>query len=402
MADEDSKPPRQLKKGNLPQYGLPELGRPQVVPRQMALYEIIPEDNAPHVPTPGWPTPGWPTDWPSSWLFTDTLPQGATDDTIEPPLRRRKKRWPIVIAVLLMLILASGVAMYFYLHHQAAEREQRRIGAYEDLNAAIALIQECDPVVIRLDLATERQVTAEAVLELRALLDLLPGTEQRLDLALEKAQGAYDAFSEPTDQELCRHVLDAATFRKQMLSAGKKLIETDIEAITSLGLFTEAWELIVLADDEMREAAALSTAGGSTRVRQAAELNQSASVRLDAAQAKIAEAQAAFSGVSYGVVARYVDLKKEAAVLAVQADEATLRSDFASAVEANLAFGNKDKEVVVAAALIPTDPVSLVTTAYDNITAQVRDVYRSARASAADSDAYVRDYVGVGIQTGLQ
>lgn len=309
---------------------------------------------------------------------------------------RKKRRWPIIIAIIIVLMLAGGGAVYFMMYQSAAQQDSQRRETYRTLDRSIALIQETDAVIVRIDTATSEQVTSEAVPQLQALLELIPSTQTSLESAVATATEAKEGFTDKDDRALAQHVLDAATHRQTLLKEGAVLIEKDIAAITSLTLFQEAWACLIEADNGMREAAEKSTPGSPEQIQEALDLNRAASEKLDQAQTKLTEAQTAFPQTDFTTISTYIALKKESIDLALAADEALLRGDIAETQTLNESFTKKDEEAVAQAAKIPQEPASLITTAYDTVTAEAHERYQQARSAAAEADAFIREYVGIG------
>jgi len=316
--------------------------------------------------------------------------------------QRKRRRWPIVIGIIIVLIIAAGGVTYYVIHQQAAQQDSQRRDAYKTLNQAIALITESDAVVVRLDDAINKQVTIDDVPQLQALLDQIPTARSSLDTAVETATDAKNHFKDQDGLDLAQHVLNAASSRQVLLENGSGLIEKDIAATTSLSLLNEALDFLFDADSAMRDAAERSASGSTDQIQEAIDLNNSAKDKLDQAQSKLTDAQTAFPQVEFDTISTYISLKMESADLALSADEALINGDIETAQSLNDEFAKKDEEVVAAAAQIPSDPTSLITTAYEQTTADIRGLYQDARTQATQADVFIRDYVGITAQAGVQ
>jgi hypothetical protein len=282
------------------------------------------------------------------------------------------------------------------------EREANRAQGYVILDQAIALIQESDPEVIGIDAAVKSEVTQADLPQRQVLLDKIPTTQPTLENAAQNATKALDLFSSANDKALAQRVIDAANNRIEMLRAGRVIIEADIKAMNSAVSFGQAWDIIIAADADMRAAAELSRSGSYYDALQAIEANKAVFDKLNQATDLITQAKNAFFTADFGTVMTYLTLKKQSLQLAIESDEALVDADLATAQRKNQEFAETDALVVAEAAKIPSEPLSLITTAYDKVTAQMRELFGSARANATDADVFIREYVGVETQTAVQ
>jgi hypothetical protein len=316
--------------------------------------------------------------------------------------RMQRRRWPILIALSLFLILVSGTITYIVLYNQAMQRETNRTSGYRLLDEAIALVQEGDLEVIALDEAIKTEITAEDLARRRVILEKVPTTTKTLTSALEAAQAAQPLLTSSEDQAFARHVLDAAANRLDMLSSGAVLLDNDIKAMNCAQLFGLAWDLLVRADEDMRSATKTAQSGNYYDVRAAIDLNTTVLEVLNQASELLGQAQAAFEAADFSAVSSYLILKKESVELAISSDQALLDANLDAAYTHNSAFAQKDAEVVAAAARIPADPLSLIISTYDRVISADKQLFDSARANVADADVFIREYLGVETQTGVQ
>lgn len=328
---------------------------------------------------------------------------GELEQKTDPTLAKiRRRRWPITIGILLVLIVAAGGITYYVLAAQAHEREANRSTAYALLDESIALIQESDTVVVSFDTAATTEVSEVNLSEREVLLERVPTTLETLATAEEKATDALNLLSSSEDREFAQHVIDAAVNRKDMLVSGEHIITKDIEAMNSVLIFGQAWELIVSADSELRATTELSRTGNYHQLREAIERNTILLSNLEQTLALLAQAEEAFPEANFITISNYIVLKKESVQIAIEADQALLDGNAGQVSAKNAEFGLKDAAVVEAAGKIPPEPLTLIIDVYEESTAEARALYDSARANAASADGYIREYVGVETQTGVQ
>lgn len=333
------------------------------------------------------------------FLVTEGIPEEASSTALA---KINKRRWPVIIAIIITMIVIAGATTYYVLSSQALQRESQRTAGYETIDEAIALIQESDQVVVALDSATVTEVTEDNLSERKVLLERVPTTLETLEAAEQEARSALDQMTSEEDKEFVEHVIDAAVNRKDMLTSGEEIIKKDIEAMNAALIFGQAWELIINADTELRETTELSRTGNYYDLNEAIERNWAVVANLDQAAALITQAKETFPDADFAVVSEYLSLKYESVHLAIEADQAVIDGDIEAVNTKNAEFSLKDGAVVEAANRIPINPLSLITDAYESSTKEQRALYDSARANAADADGYIREYVGVETQTGVQ
>ncbi|MDR1183250.1 MAG: hypothetical protein LBK67_00455 [Coriobacteriales bacterium] len=323
-----------------------------------------------------------------------------TPPFIIEPIRKRHI-WPVFICAIIVFILLTGGITYlnrFIMADQAEVRAEIQREGSGYLDESIALIQEADIVVIALDKAIESQVREEDVPQLEALLEQVDDTQKSLDGAIEVAKKAQETFLEEDRRELARHAQEAAEYRKQMLELRSQLTEFDIAAMKSALSLEYAWSLIVDADADMRAAVEVVNGWGANAVEESRDYNQQAFDKLTLAEEMLATTVTTFPTVDVQLLSDYLEAKKASAELALASDNAFLEGDYDTANIRNEEFIAQDAEAVRLAAAIPSDPLSMVVTAYEKAVGQLREEYKEVRSNAADADAYLRAYLGVDVQ----
>jgi fructose-specific phosphotransferase system component IIB len=323
-----------------------------------------------------------------------------TPPFIREPIRRRHI-WPVFICAIIVFIILTGGLTYVNRLIMADQAEMRTAIQREGsgyLDESIALIQEADIVVIALDKAIESQVREEDVPQLEALLEQVDDTQKSLDEAIAVAKKAQETFLEEDRRELARHAQEAAEYRKQMLELSSQLTEFDIAAMKSALSLEYAWSLIVDADADMRSAVEVVNGWGANAVEESRDYNQQALDKLTLAEEMLATTKATFPTVDIQLLSDYLSAKKASAELALASDNAFLEGDYDTANIRNEEFIAQDAEAVRLAATIPSDPLSVIVTAYEKAVGQLRDDYKVVRSNAADADAYLRAYLGVDVQ----
>jgi type II secretory pathway component GspD/PulD (secretin) len=216
-----------------------------------------------------------------------------------------------------------------------------------------------------------------------------------LDEAINKAQQAKDKFVTDENKSLAQNAVDAAGIRKEVLEMNSTITSFDIAAMKSTLAIEYVFTMIIDADTEMRQAVEAVNNGGADAISESLEYNKRALEKLGSAEQAIAQTAIVFPEVNLQSLTDYLVAKKASAELAVASDQAFVDGDYETYRTRTDEFNAKDAEAVALAANIPEDPRTLVYTAYEEATVQLKLDYDTVRSAAADKDAYLRDYLGV-------
>ena len=311
---------------------------------------------------------------------------------------RKYHLWPVFIVALAVFVLLTGGLTYFnrtVLASQADEQAEIKRQGNELLDESLAFIQEADMVVIALDTASESRLGAGDIPVLEALLDQIDSTQELLDNAIEKAEQARYTYTNKSDKALAQYAIDAAEYRKTMLVLSAQIADYDIKTIKSALLLEQAWNLIVDADMDMRTAVEMVAVHGANGVVDSRNYNERALYRLTLAQQILGTIPEIFPEIDLSSITNYLTVKIQSAQLALDSDNYYLDGYYTRAKEKNEEFKIKDLEVVELALKIPAVPMTLVISAYDEVTREIRESYKQNRSEAADIDAYLRAYLGI-------
>jgi hypothetical protein len=311
---------------------------------------------------------------------------------------KRRKRWPAAIAVALVCILAAGIAAWVILSQVIIGQGDARSNAHKSINDAIALIQQSDLEMTALDQQINTEVTSDNLPDIQLLINRIPDTKNTLQSALNETDSALPNLDDDADVELAKNVQTSIKERLTMLDAANTILSLDCAAMNSSNELDAAWNLILSADDAMRSAAALTASQTPSGGTQAVDLDNSALDYLGQATDHINAAASDLSGIDFSSITNYIQLKQSSAQLALDADNALAAGNMDDFASKNDAFNAADAQVTAAAQAIPSEPVSLITSAYDQQSSDALNTYQQARSAAADADASIRQYTGIGIQ----
>jgi hypothetical protein len=297
--------------------------------------------------------------------------------------------------------VVAGAIIVWQVQNTSHYKLQRADG-YAALDDAIAHIQAADVTIIAIDKAVNTEITEQTAYEHDTLFEQAERTRETLAKAFAQAVYAQGLFADGSDLELAQHVVEATSARVSMVECGTQLIGFDHEALNATEPLGKSWAAVVKADGQMRSAAEKADKATPKELRAAIVLNEKAQKNLKVASDNLDVAVAAFNDLDVSALADYVKLKTEAVKLAIETDKALLANDLKTAKAKNADFVAKDAEVVKAAERIPKEPMDILTQSYKAATAQLQQNYVKARSAAADSDIFIRAYVGVDTAGQLQ
>ncbi len=314
---------------------------------------------------------------------------------------KKRRIWPLFVTGIVIFILATAAITYVNRMldaNLAAENAQKDLATEAVLDESIALIQNADSVIVALDKASASVITENDIPRLESLIGQKGSILASLKNASGKAQEAKNRFISSEKVDLSQNAIDAAALREQMLEMSSSITEYDIAAMKTTLAVEYVFAMILDADSEMRQAVSAVNSGGSSAVSQSLEANKRALEKLVLAEQAIAVLDMTLLQVDLKSISDYLGAKKATAEIAVASDQAFIDGDYNTYRAKTDEFNAKDEEAVTLAANIPADARSLIYTAYEEKTAQLKLDYAEIRSRAAENDAHLRDYLGVTIE----
>ena len=95
---------------------------------------------------------------------------------------------------------------------------------------------------------------------------------------------------------------------------------------------------------------------------------------------------------SLGTIIDYFQTRLDSANIAIESDQAVLNEDAATVKSLNKDYAEKDEKAVELAKQIPSDPLSLIYSVYDERVSGLRDAYLESRSKATEADVFIRQY----------
>lgn len=334
------------------------------------------ESPAPPSPDPAAQAPGAPP-----------VP-AAPPESPEPEPRRRRGKIVLALVLVAVALGAMGVAGWIYYEDLTTKRE-----AVERLDEATALVEAADKVVLDVDEVVRAEIGAEVGAQAEELAPQLPGAMDDLADALSLIE---ESLPDLPDEEIVYAVaLEAsAKARLDMLEEAGQILEANRKAAAALTLATEAWDLVLEADELSTEAVEEYNKLTREGVTKSSELTDKARENIVKAKELFSEAATGFPEVDLEGYVEYCDAKLDALEISKQADEAWLAGKPAEANTLGEKYNEAEKELVERAKELPSSPAEAIAEAYEELAGEATEAYFEARTRATEADAYLREVAG--------
>lgn len=312
----------------------------------------------------------------------------------EREIRRRKKNRR------LRRILAGGlaaagcaclVAFAAFSLANAYEKNQQNLAV---LGKAFDEIEQADAAVLSVDDAVMSETGELSADDIERFSQSMDGARLHLDAACGYAQEAAASLGDSAARDAALRVEDAADARRSMMQYAEALMQADHEAKESVEAAEASWDAVVQADALMKEAASLVADTTKENVEASQEKTEQAQDMLGRAQTLLDEAAQGYPSADFSLFSELIAAKVEQNGYALESDKAIYIQDKATAESYNELYNQADEKARSLAAQLPDKPAQPILDRLDAQTAETRALYQQARKRAAESDAFLRDYLG--------
>lgn len=299
--------------------------------------------------------------------------------------RRRKGRIVAISTVAASLAIVS-VGVWAW-HCQVTEQQ----GYESELMDALRLVSEADETILQIDAIVDDPFAAESDGRRQEVYSSIEQTKGLLANADGKARNVSEKLSDPSVREVANQTVISISARQDMIKHGMQLVEASESAELATEKCDAAWQVVLDADTQAREATKLAgqneADASKQRTLEAKELFSKGREQLESLQVDCPAAD-------FSALIEYVEKRMNALDLAVQSDEALSEKNKEEAIALNDAYNAAEGEAAAMAASLPSDPKQLIKDAYFTTWSEVIRSYGGQRAAAGTSDAVIRDYLG--------
>lgn len=312
----------------------------------------------------------------------------------EKEIKRRKKnrrvrRFAAIAVASLCCCACIGAAALF-----AANAYEQSKSNLALLSQAFDEIEKADSLVLSMDDLVMKDESIVTVEELAELEQGMSDAGVHLNAACAFSDEAFQAMGESPGKDAARQVSESADARRDMMKYAEALLHADADARSAVESAERCWDQMLEADGLMKEAADLVADTTVENVTASQGKSEQAIALLDEAAASLASAQAECPSADFSALAALIEKKREQNVYAVESDKAIYIQDKATAESFNESYNRADAEAVELAAALPERPAQPILDRLDAQTSETRSRYLDARKRAAESDAFIRDYLG--------
>ncbi len=312
----------------------------------------------------------------------------------EKEIKRRKKnrrvrRFAAIAVASLCCCACIGAAALFAANAYEQSRSNLAL-----LSQAFDEIEKADSLVLSMDDLVMKDESIVTVEELDELEQGMSDAGVHLNAACAFSDEAFQAMGESPGKDAARQVSESADARRDMMKYAEALLHADADARSAVESAEKCWDQVLEADGLMKEAADLVADTTVENVTASQGKSEQAIALLDEAAVSLASAQAECPSADFSALAALIEKKREQNVYAVESDKAIYIQDKATAESFNESYNRADAEAVELAAALPERPAQPILDRLDAQTSETRSRYLDARKRAAESDAFIRDYLG--------
>jgi len=301
------------------------------------------------------------------------------------PGERRSGLTAAIIVVAIIAVAALGVAGWMYYQTTATQR-----AAVERLEEATALVESADAVVLDLDEIVRAEISSEMTTQVAEVAEQVPGAAVELEEAIVLIDGALEDL--PDDEvAYARALRDSASARLDMLAQADPILEANAKAAAALGPASDAWTLVLQANELSRQAVTEYNKLTKESVTKSGELTREAETKVREAKDLFSQATTAFPEADLSAYIEYCDAKLASLDLSKQADQAFLAGQPAQANTLSDRFNAAERELAAKAAELPASPAVPIAAAYEELAQEATELYFQARARATEADARLRE-----------
>lgn len=312
----------------------------------------------------------------------------------EKEIKRRKKNRRfrrIAAATCAVVLCCTGIAAGAMFAANAYEKHQDTMSL---LSQAFDELEKADMLVLSMDDMVMKEKADASSEDIEAMEQGIEDAGVHLNAACAFAEKAGASLSDSSGKGAADQVGVSADARRDMMQYAEALLHADREAKEGVDEVQACWDAVVQADSLMKEAAALVADTTEDNVRASQAKSEEAIALLSQAQDSLARAQAECPSADFSALSAFIEKKKEQNGYALASDEAIYIQDKATAESFNEKYNRADAEAIELAAALPEKPAQPILDRLDAQTAQTRASYLDARKRAAESDAFIRDYLG--------
>lgn len=309
-------------------------------------------------------------------------------------IKRRKRARRIRRALVAALVSSASVAALAVGGLYVTREYQEYTRSMGLLDKAFTEISRADELVIEMDEIVTQEVTEASRDEMASVGQGMEDAELHLKAATAFAEEVTADMASQESKDAAAKVIESADARRTMMQHAEGLMKADIEALEAVSVAEEAWDAVEEANGLMQEAAVLVSDTTAENTRESQAKSEQATELLEGALAKLDEVSGLYPEADFSVLRDYIAKRIEQNGFAVQSDQAIYVQDKATAESFNKEYNRADAEAVDLVSRLPEKPAQPILDAFRENVEEERSLYFEARQRAAESDAFIREYLG--------
>ena len=264
-----------------------------------------------------------------------------------------------------------------------------RLDSARKVDAATALIEDADVIVVQVDTVVRSEVTSTLAEPARIAASQVPDATNQLKRAIELLEDSR-AGNTLDDEKRGKGLLAAAEARLKMMEQAPTILRLNMAASDALLPARQGWDGLVAADGKSDRAVAAYNRLNKAGVLESRRLNREVASELAAARKQLEVAERLFPEAPFDAYLAYVDLRISLNRLSQQSDAAWLKGDLKKANSIIATYNTQDASAIARAKALPETPEKAIAEAYEAAARAATDAYYKARDSATDADKSLR------------
>ena len=301
--------------------------------------------------------------------------------------RARTARSWIIVAVAIIALVGTGVFFGYRIH-------QDRLDFSARFGQLIDRFIEIDRTMVEVDsLMTDPLNSVESV-ERSEVAERFASLTRELNAVSAEAGSMEEAAQTDRDRAALAQAKQAASARADMIAAAESAFTLSKHANQLADAATQAWNEVLQADQEAREATELANkAKTEEATTEARAKTQEARNLMVAARSGLDLVVKEQPDVDLSAEKAYIDKRIESLDAALKTADALLANDRDAAKKANDAYNSADAAAATLAAELPPSTSEQVKAAFRSDVDAFLDKYADARAAVTAADSSLRAYL---------
>lgn len=283
----------------------------------------------------------------------------------------------VACAVVLVFLLCGGL-----IYGINSQRQSR-------LHQIFAQASQVDSVIVDIDEVLTVALTDASIPKIEAAQKELVVAQRQIANAIKSAE-ALKKKTPKDEQKEVELVQNSLGVREYILSVSPDLLLANLQAAQALEHADAAWTSLENGVRKSKQAQEKQANPTRAALEESIELNRQAQRDFSTAQSALESATAAFSEADFSPYMQYIEMSRDLATTAIEADQLLLKKQDKAAKQAIKKYNKLSKDAAVMAHENIVSLNSVIMAAYRIKTEALSNQYFSAREKVSSIDKQIR------------